>query len=363
MKTICLIGGKLQGFEAAYLSKKAGMKVVLIDKDPHALIRNYVDEFHSFDITEEPEKLFEISKSIDALLPVNENFECIEFLASIKDRFSCPVLFDFDAYRISRDKKKSKEYFVSTGIPTPANNPSKLPYFVKPPCASSSIGTRIIYDEKELETLGPDMLIEEYVEGKVVSLEVVGDGKNFAVVKETLVHIDETYDCYMVTPLPFDPSFREISYLLAANLPLKGIMDVEAISGPDGLKVIEIDARFPSQTPTVVYHSSGINLIELLFSAFTGGVKEIETLPANNYCIYEHLMLEESGLLSPVGEQLLSMGNDYGKYYEELGVEIFLCRGEDPVFTLVCWGKTREETEERKNKGLLLLKSRFCASV
>ena len=363
MKTICLIGGKLQGFEAAYLSKKAGIKVVLIDKDPYALIRNYVDEFHSFDITEEPEKLFEISKSIDALLPVNENLECIEFLASITDRFSCPVLFDFDAYRISRDKKKSKEYFASTGIPTPVNNPSKPPYFVKPPCESSSIGTRIIYNEKELETLGPDMLIEEYVEGKVVSLEVVGDRKNFAVVKETLVHIDETYDCYMVTPLPFDPSFREISYLLAANLSLKGIMDVEAISGPDGLKVIEIDARFPSQTPTVVYHSSGINLIELLFSAFTDGVKEIETLPANNYCIYEHLMLEESGLLSPVGEQLLSMGNDYGKYYEEPGVEIFLCRGEDPVFTLVCWGKNREETEERKNKGLLLLKSRFGAAV
>jgi 3-methylornithine--L-lysine ligase len=26
------IGGKLQGFEAAYLSKKAGMKVLLVDK-------------------------------------------------------------------------------------------------------------------------------------------------------------------------------------------------------------------------------------------------------------------------------------------------------------------------------------------
>lgn len=363
MKTICLIGGKLQGFEAAYLSKKAGMRVVLIDKDPQALIRNYVDEFHSFDITKEPERLFEISKNVDALLPVNENLECIEFLGSIKERFSCPVLFDFDAYRISRDKKKSKEYFASIGIPTPADNPSKPPYFVKPPCESSSIGARIIYDEKELETLEPGMLIEEYVEGKVVSLEVVGDGINFAVVKETLVHIDETYDCYMVTPLPFDPSFRKISYSLAANLSLKGIMDVEAISSPDSFKVIEIDARFPSQTPTVVYHSSGVNLIELLFSAFTEGVKEIETLPENNYCIYEHLMLEENGVLVPVGEQALSIGSDYGKYYEEPGIEIFLCKGEDPVFTLVFWGKDKEEVEERKNKGLLLLKARFGAAV
>ena len=56
MKTICLVGGKLQGFEAAYLSKKAGMNVIVVDKNFQALIRNYADEFHCFDVTKEPEK-------------------------------------------------------------------------------------------------------------------------------------------------------------------------------------------------------------------------------------------------------------------------------------------------------------------
>ena len=363
MKTICLVGGKLQGFEAAYLSKKAGMNVIVVDKNLQALIRNYADEFHCFDVTKEPEKLFEISKRVDALLPVNENLECIEFLSSVKDNFSCPVLFDFEAYWISRDKKKSKEYFASIGVPTPRDKPLEPPYFVKPPCESSSVGARIIYDKGELKDLEPGMLIEEYVEGEVVSLEVIGDGNRFAVVKETLIHIDRSYDCHMVTPLPFDPSFREISYALAANLSLKGIMDVEAISGPKGLKVIEIDARFPSQTPTAVYYSSGINLIELLFRAFGEGVKEIETLPENKYCIYEHLMLGEKGALIPVGEQALSMGNDYGKYHEEPGIEIFLCKGENPVFTLVFWGKDMEEVDERKKKGLLILKENFGAAA
>lgn len=359
LKTICLIGGKLQGFEAAYLSKKAGMKVLVIDKNPQALIRNYADEFQCFDVIKEPEKLLEISKSVDAILPVNENLECIEFLSTIKEKFSCPVLFDFEAYWISMDKRKSKEYFASIGTPTPRDKPSEPPFFVKPPCESSSVGARIIYDREELEKLEPGMLIEEYLEGKVVSLEVIGDGKRFAVVKETLVHIDDTYDCHMVTPLPLDPSFREISHSLAANLPLKGIMDVEAISGPFGLKVIEIDARFPSQTPTAVYYSSGINLIELLFRAFTEGIEEIETLPEDRYCIYEHLMLAENGELIPVGEQVLSMGNDYGKYYEEPGIEIFLCKGEEPVFTLVFWGRDREEAEAKKSIGLSILKKRF----
>lgn len=359
LKTICLIGGKLQGFEAAYLSKKAGMHVLLVDKNPQVLIRNYVEEFYCFDITEEPEKLFELSKRVEALIPVNENLECIEFLNSIKDKLSCPILFDFAAYMISRDKRKSKEYFASIGVPTPKDTPSEPPYFVKPPCESSSVGAKIIYDEKDLKDLEPGMLIEEYIEGNVVSLEVVGDGRNFAVIKETMVHIDDTYDCHMVTPLPLDPSFRELAYSLAANLSLKGIMDVEAISGPNGLKVIEIDARFPSQTPTVVYHSSGINLIELLLSAFTGGIEEIKDLPENRYCIYEHLMLGEKGDLIPIGEQILSRGSNYGNYYEEPGIEIFLCKGKNPVFTLVIWGEDRAEAEAKRCIGLSILKNSF----
>lgn len=357
------MGGKLQGFEAAYLAKKAGMNVVLVDKNPQALIRNYVDEFHCFDVTKEPKKLLELSRNVDALLPVNENLACIEFLSSIKEKFSCPVLFDFEAYRISRDKKRSKDYFKSIRVPTPQDRPSEPPYFVKPPCESSSVGARIIYDNKELETLKPDIMVEEYVEGDVVSLEVVGDGSHFAVVKETLVHIDETYDCHMVTPLPPDPSFRQISYALAANISLKGIMDVEAISGPKGLKVIEIDARFPSQTPTAVYYSSGINLIELLLRAFADDVEEIKAFPENNYCIYEHLMLGENEILVPVGEQVLSMGSDYGKFYEEPGIEIFLCKGGNPVFTLIFWGKDKEEAEEKKCKGLSVLKECFGAVI
>jgi 3-methylornithine--L-lysine ligase len=227
------------------------------------------------------------------------------------------------------------------------------------------VGARVIYDEKGLKDLEPNMLLEEYVEGEVISLEVVGDGKNFAVVKETLVHIDDTYDCHMVTPFPLDPFFRELSYSLAANLSLKGIMDVEAISGPKGLKVIETDARFPSQTPTAVYHSSGINLIELLLRAFTKGVEKIEIFP-ENYCIYEHLMLGENSNLFPVGEQVLAMGSNYGEYYLEPGIEIFLCKGGDSrrqnhIFTLIFWGNDRKEVENKKCKGFAILKDHFGA--
>jgi pyrrolysine biosynthesis protein PylC len=360
VRTICIIGGKVQGFEVTYLAHKAGIRVVLVDRRAKPLIRNVVDSFHCFDITEEPEKLRELSENVDAIIPVNENLRTIEFLRSIKDELACPVLFDFDAYYISMDKNRSKDYFKSIDIPTPADNPVKPPYFIKPPCESSSIGTSIIYDDKELEGLDPSMLIEEYVEGDVVSLEVIGDGRNFAVVKETKIHIHKTYDCHMVTPIENYPQFRKISYELAKNLSLCGIMDVEAIDSLQGLKVLEIDARFPSQTPTAVYHSTGINLVELLIQAFSEGVQEMEMVPEKNYCIYEHLLLENGNLRS-VGEHVLSQGDEYVQFHVSEGLDIFESRGKNKksVFTLISWGSDRETTEKMRQNGMEMITEHF----
>lgn len=355
MRNIILIGGKLQGFEACYLSKKAGLRVVLIDKREKPLIMNVADEFHCFDVTKEPEKLIELSMSAVAVLPVNENLETINFLRTIREKLACPMLFDFDAYHISMDKKRSKEYFRSIDIPMPMDNPTSPPYFVKPPCESSSIGTAIIYDDSGLVGLDPSMLIEEYVEGDVVSLEVIGDGERFEVVKETKVHIDGTYDCHMVTPLPTYPEFREITYKLAKHLNLKGIMDVEAIDSPRGLKVLEIDARFPSQTPTIVYHSSGVNLIELLLQAFVSGVRENDGVPGKNHCTYEHLLFRDGDLV-PVGEHVLSQGVDYHEFHASEGLEIFECSGERKVFTMVSWAPDKEGSDANRQRGFGILR-------
>lgn len=353
-RNIILIGGKLQGFEACYLAKKAGMRVVLIDKKENALIRKVVDEFHCFDVTKEPERLIELSTMATAVLPVNENLATIEFLRTLEDKLACPMLFDFDAYHISMDKKRSKAYFKSIDIPMPLDNPSSPPYFIKPPCESSSVGTAIIYDDSGLVGLDPSMLIEEYVEGDVISLEVIGDGEHFEVVKETKIHIDGTYDCHMVTPIERYPAFREITYKLAKNLNLKGIMDVEAIDSNRGLKVLEIDARFPSQTPTVVYHASGVNLIELLLQSFTEGIRENGVLQKKNHCIYEHLLFKD-GELVPVGEHVLSQGRDYGQFHASEGLEIFECKGDRKVFTMISWASDEKGAELNRQRGFSML--------
>lgn len=354
MTAICLIGGKLQGFEVAYLAHKAGMEVILVDKNPRVLIRNVVDHTFCFDITKQPDRLIGISREVSAIIPTNENLETLLFLKKIALKLDCPLLFDFDAYHISMDKKRSKEYFESIDVPTPFDRPSKPPYFVKPPCMSSSIGARIVETDEELAQIDPEMLVEEYVTGPVISLEVVGNGRKYAVGQQTQVHIDDVYDCHKVTPMDTDEEFREISYQLASNLNLKGIMDVEAIASPSGIRVIEIDARFPSQTPTVVYHSSGINLLTWLMDAFCEEVPDVKPKTLR-HCVYEHLMVEDDNL-EATGEHLFSEGEDYFRLFEDEDIEIFKSTGKYIIYTLICRGDSSKQVEKNRNKAIEIIR-------
>jgi len=368
-KRICLIGGKLQGVEAAYLAKKAGLYVILIDKIPTALAQSLCDEFHCFDITKDKSRFIGLSAESDYMIPVNENSETIDFLKAVQDEIECPLLFDFGAYEISCDKSKSKAYFKKIDIPTPADRPAKPPYFVKPPCESGSVGARIIETDRDLAAVPEGYLIEEYVTGPVISLEVIGNGRDYIVIKETYIHIDDIYDCFMVTPLPYDETYRKIAYDLAKGLQLKGIMDVEAIAGPKGWKVLEIDARFPSQTPICVYFSSGVNLLLLLIESFSnseafvqeGLIHSLNPKYADSYCIFEHFQKRDGKLISG-GEHLISAGADFHPFaagQPEQGIEIFECSGpdSDPAYTVISYGKTRDIAESKKKKAAALILS------
>ncbi|WNY23917.1 hypothetical protein MmiHf6_12400 [Methanimicrococcus hongohii] len=372
-KRICLIGGKLQGVEAAYLAKKAGLFVVLIDKNPSALAQNLADEFHCFDITKDKSRFISLSENVDFMIPVNENEKTIAFLKSVFEsgEIKCPLLFDFGAYEISCDKTKSKNYFKTVGVPTPADKPNAPPYFVKPPSESGSIGAKIIHSDDELKAVPPNYLIEEYLEGPVISLEVIGNGSDYIVVKETHIHIDDVWDCYMVTPLPSDETYQKIAFDLAKGLNLKGIMDVEAISSQKDRKVLEIDARFPSQTPICVYFSSGVNLLLLLIEAFDSdsnhlnSFKEKSLLNSTNrkyeksYCIFEHFQKKDGALISG-GEHLISAGSDFHSFAadsNENSIEIFECTGENSytAYTVITYAKTEAETKEKREKAMALI--------
>jgi pyrrolysine biosynthesis protein PylC len=97
-----------------------------------------------------------------------------------------------------------------------------------------------------------------------------------------------------------------MSVRLAEGLGLNGIMDVEVVVR-DGLEpqVLEIDARLPSQTPTVVYWSSGLNIVELLVETARRSAPPAVYGSARRACVYQHVSARD-GRLEVVGEHALA---------------------------------------------------------
>lgn len=92
------------------------------------------------------------------------------------------------------------------GVPLPADWPEcGYPAIVKPSSQSGSVGVSVANDEAGLERglriveeLGDRPVIQEFVSGKSVSIEVIGDGGKWNSYVTTEVVLDGGYDCKMV---------------------------------------------------------------------------------------------------------------------------------------------------------------------
>lgn len=112
--------------------------------------------------------------------------------------------------------------------------------------------------------------------------------------------MDEAFDCRgVVAPTDSSPSFvREMEAALlnlAEMLRSHGLMDLEVIQAPEGTRVLEIDTHFPSQTPTTVWLSTGVNLAEHLVACFFPYAPG-SGLGAPRFARYEHVLCKDGGL-------------------------------------------------------------------
>ena len=363
---ICIIGGRLQGTEACYLAKACGMKSVLIDIDPEVPASGIADEFVSGDLVREDPDVIEAFRSADIILPANENDELLDKICELADRFRIPLAFDKDAYEITKSKLKSDRLFHDNDIPSPRYFPEgRAPYVVKPSDGSGSTGVRKLetYEEASeyAETAGPGDIIQEYLEGPSYSIEVIGKPGNYRTYTVTEVHVDEGYDCYMITSpvdLPKEKleRFSEIAVRLAELVDLHGIMDVEVIDDGEDLKVLEIDARIPSQTPITVLKSSGMNLLEELADiTIHGDFIRPNTAGQGQekvFCAYENYE-KVAGKISAHGEHIMRDAGPLTLRENFLGSMESMTdwRGEDQDFRgiFINWGKDKDEVFKWRN--------------
>jgi pyrrolysine biosynthesis protein PylC len=316
---LAIVGGVLQGMEAAYLAKKAGYETVVIDRWPEAPALTLADEGYVLDIVKEEARAKSILSECDAVLPANENIDTLISLDHMAQDVAIPLLFDLDSYRTSSSKSLSNQLFSRLGIPMPRPWPAcGYPVVVKPSGQSGSVGVSKARNEAELaegrkriERLDDEAIVQEFVEGPNISIEVIGNGKKHVPFVITEVILDEKYDCKMVLcPIQnisgqVQRAFKEHACRLAEALSLNGLMDVEAIVHNGEAKVLEIDARIPSQTPAAIFNATGINLVKVLTEALTGGNLKVPEPSGPGAAIYEHIAVDGE-IMRSCGEGVFS---------------------------------------------------------
>jgi pyrrolysine biosynthesis protein PylC len=362
---VVVAGGKLQGVEAAYLARQAGWSVRLVDRNISVPARGICDEFCRLDILFETDKLVNIVRDADFIIPAIEDEAVLESLERVAQKAGVPIACDLSSYAVTSSKKKSDRLFAEKGIPAPRYWPEcEFPVIAKPSDMSGSKGIKKVTDERELalffEQVGSkrdNYLIQEFLEGDSYSIEVVGCPGNYVSLQVTDLNFDSGYDCKRVlAPTKLTPKqeeqFRDLGVRIAELLPLTGIMDVEVINDHGILKVLEIDARLPSQTPTVVYKSTGINMLVMLYDLFTRGhVEMYSDLNRQRGVVYEHVKVTP-GKIETWGEHIISQAGCLNYYQDFFGAEEaltdYVSGSTSWVATLIITGKDRSQAWEKR---------------
>lgn len=314
---VAVVGGNLQGVEVTYLACKAGWRVRVIDKNDRAAASGLCDSFLPIDVTVARD-LTQACGDVDLLIPALEDDTALASLTRWSRLSGVPFAFDPDAYIISSSKLESAALFSRCRLPVPAPWPDcGFPVLAKPSKGSGSKGVKIFHDRDSLEdyfrsALPPHgWVLQQYLPGSQHSLEVIGLPGHYRALQVTDLYVDENFDCKrVVAPTALPPKrvaeFENQALTLAAAIDLHGIMDVEAILHDGKLKVLEIDARFPSQTPTAVYWSTGKNMVQLLGQLFSDRVPRAPApAPNETSTIYEHIRVSP-GLLEVGGEHIMA---------------------------------------------------------
>jgi pyrrolysine biosynthesis protein PylC len=371
---VAVVGGKLQGVEACYLARKAGWHIRLVDRRPDVIARSLCDEFVVSELTR-GQDLSRAVGGIDLILPALEDQEALDGLNRFCAAAGIPLAHDPRAYRLSSSKIASDRLFADRGIPAPKPWPEAgFPLIAKPSNSSGSRGIRIIRNMDQLRAAFPageaagDWVVQEYLAGPSYSLEVVAAGGRVRCFQVTDLFMDAGHDCKRVTaptelPAGLVDEFERIGRAIAEAIDLRGLMDVEVILNHGRLKVLEIDARLPSQTPTAVFWSSGANLVQVLGEAVCGaGLPLAPASAAGRAVVYEHIQVSP-GLLKTGGEHMMASSGVLRLHSDFYGADEALTDYEpgrdDWRATLINAGSNRREAWHKRCEVLAAIRRTF----
>lgn len=330
---IGIVGGALQGLELSYLCKAAGYEVVLADRRSNVPASGLCDRFVQLD-TEDVAALDAHLADAGVIFPALESCRGLAHLSEWTGSRGINFIHDPAAFRISASKINSDTFFRHWGVTVPSAWPGcRFPVIAKPSFGSGSQGIRVFKSENELSrSLGKDpasagWIVQEFLSGPTFSVEVTRQHGRTTAHQVTDLHMDAQYDCKRVTApsaLKDDQqqALQALSRALADRLNLEGIMDVEAVLHQGRFHVLEIDARFPSQTPMAVFHSSRVNLAASLFESIKGikAAKKNAALSPSQSVVLEHIAVTPDTLRIS-GEHIMAQSGPLAHKYDFFGAD------------------------------------------
>ncbi|WP_372679018.1 3-methylornithine--L-lysine ligase PylC [Desulfosarcina sp.] len=369
-----IVGGRLQGVELACLAHYAGWRTLVVDRRTHVPAQRLCDRFLQLDVRQTT-AVDQALKDVDIVIPALEDRAALDSLVRWGRGRKVPVAFDPTAYAVSSSKIDSDRLFASLGIPAPEPWPRcGFPMVAKPSRASGSDGVAILNGPSDAEVLFPNgfpddgWVFQQYLQGPSFSLELIGRPGNYVPLQVTQLFMDATYDCKAVAaPCRLTAAqVREIETLsvdIAQAIRLTGLMDVEVILHEGRFKVLEIDARFPSQTPLCVHASTGWNLFDKLADLFLSGKASPPgaSVPARG-AILEHIRVTNRAMFVE-GEHIMAGAGPLERMPGFFGADeaITSYRQGSPewVATLIVTAATRHLAVDKRNRVLTAIRRRF----
>jgi 3-methylornithine--L-lysine ligase len=369
-----IIGGRLQGLELVCLARHAGWRTLLVDRKSDVPARWLCDRFLQLDVIHQS-VLPDVLKSVDLVIPALENQAALNSLVGWGLDHSIPLAFDPAAYSISSSKIASDRLFASLGIPAPEPWPRcGFPIMAKPSHASGSKGIIILNDPTDADVAFPHgcpekgWVFQQYLQGPFFSLELIGRPGNYVPLQVTQLFMDAVHDCKAVAaPCRLTAGqIREIERLsvkIAEAIRLTGLMDVEVVLHDGRFKVLEIDARFPSQTPLCVHASTGCNMFDLLAGFFLSGKLPDRRPPASaRGAILEHIRVTPWAIYVE-GEHIMADAGSLERMPAFFGADEAITSYREGmlewVATLITTGDTRECAEEKQTHVLAAIQHGF----
>ena len=201
---IALVGGGLQGVETAYLARKAGWHVTLVDRRLSPPARGLSQAFKQIDVCDGA-AIKHIFEQVDLVLPALENRVALDALVDAAKGAKTPLAFDPAAYAVTCSKAASNRLFAQLNLPLPSEDGQhRGAVIVKPNSGSGSSGVRLFSSRQAANRFlahrpqNIPMLCQQFLDGPTFSIEVLGRPGQYRTFAVTDLFMDEAFDCKRV---------------------------------------------------------------------------------------------------------------------------------------------------------------------